>query len=268
MGQAGEPQPEHGTGAAISIENRQGQSDFVLLVDHASNVIPPEYGDLGLSAEARVAHIAWDPGALGTAREMARLMDAPLIYPLVSRLIIDCNRQHDAHDLIPAVSETTRIPGNENLTDEEKQKRIALAHAPFHAAAEAVLAERDARGQASIVVSVHTYTPVYKGVSRPWEIGIIAAEDRRLADFLIRELEAEGGLTVGDNEPYSPADGVYYTVNRHGESQGRACVMIEVRNNELVTAEQEREWGARLARILEAARARIGLSGGKGSGNA
>ncbi|NBN79122.1 N-formylglutamate amidohydrolase [Microvirga tunisiensis] len=237
-------------GTAVSVENRNGSSDYVLVCDHASNFIPEAYGDLGLSAEARVAHIAWDPGALGTAQEMARLLDAPLVYPRISRLIIDCNRDHAAHDLIPAISETTRIPGNENLGEEERKQRIALAHAPFHSAIETLVAERARAGKRSVIVSVHTYTPVYKGVARPWEIGIIADKDRRLGDAMIAALKAPGDLTVGDNEPYSPADGVYYTLTRHGEAHGRACAMIEIRNSDVATPEAEKQWGQRLGKIL------------------
>jgi predicted N-formylglutamate amidohydrolase len=237
-------------GTRVSIENRSGSSDYVLVCDHASNFIPEAYGDLGLSAEARVAHIAWDPGALGTAQEMSRLLDAPLVYPRISRLIIDCNRDHAAHDLIPAISETTRIPGNENLSEQDRKQRIELAHVPFHSAIETLVAERALAGKRSVIVSVHTYTPVYKGVSRPWEIGIIADKDRRLGDALIAALKAPGDLTVGDNEPYSPADGVYYTLTRHGESRGRACAMIEIRNTDVATPEAEKAWGQRLGKIL------------------
>ncbi|WP_439527663.1 N-formylglutamate amidohydrolase [Pannonibacter sp.] len=242
--------PLAGNGTPVSVENRNGKSDYVLVCDHASNFIPEAYGDLGLSAEARVAHIAWDPGALGTAQEMSRLLDAPLVYPLVSRLIIDCNRDHAAHDLIPAVSETTRVPGNESISDEDRKRRIDLVHVPFHATIDALVAERTQAGRRSVIVSVHTYTPVYKGVPRPWEIGIIADTDRRLGDAMIAALKAPGDLTVGDNEPYSPADGVYYTLTRHGESQGRACAMIEIRNTDVATAEAEQMWGQRLGKIL------------------
>ena len=152
---------------------------------------------------------------------MAAALDAVLVQSCVSRLVIDCNRPLDAPDLIPAVSETTEIPGNRNLGADERARRIALAHAPFHEAIDDVVAERLKAGRQTRIVSVHSFTPIYKGVRRPWHIGIIHDDDRRLAEPLIEALKAMS-VTVGVNEPYSPADRVYYTLERHARSRGLA----------------------------------------------
>jgi predicted N-formylglutamate amidohydrolase len=235
----------------VAVENRAGRGTFVVLCDHASNFVPPEYRALGLGAAQLETHVAWDPGALGVARELARQLDAPLVRATVSRLVIDCNRPLDAPDLIAAVSETTAIPGNALLTDEERRRRIAFVHAPYHAAIEAIVDARLDAATPTALVAVHSFNPVYRGVKRPWDIGILFDRDRTLADPLIGALKAEG-LRVGVNEPYSPADRVYYTLTRHAESRGLAAVMIEIRNDLIGDAESESRWGTRLARVLSA----------------
>ena len=127
---------------AAKVTNRKGSSPFVFVCDHASNFIPEEYGTLGLDAADLTRHIAWDPGALPVAQRVAAALDAALVESCISRLVIDCNRPLDAPDLIWEVSETTEIPGNRNLDADERAKRIAHAHAPFHDLIDSVIAER------------------------------------------------------------------------------------------------------------------------------
>lgn len=241
---------EQSLSESVRITNRGGRSPYVLLCDHASNAVPPQYGTLGLEPSDLTRHIAWDPGALPVAARMASLLDATLVESCVSRLVIDCNRAPDAPDLVAAVSETTRIPGNEALSAEERARRIALAWTPFHDAIESVIEERLAAGRETRLVSVHSFTPVYKGVSRPWQIGVLHDEDTRLAAPLIAALRAEDTLMVGANKPYSPADGVYFTLERHGRSRGLPCVMIEIRNDEIADEDSQRRWGDLLGSIL------------------
>jgi len=243
----------------VIVENREAGGNFVILCDHASNHIPGPFGNLGLSHEEQQDHIAWDPGAIGVAREMARLMDAPLIYPTISRLIVDCNRPEDAPDLIPAISESTRVPGNQNVDQDELVLRLNMSHRPFHNTIEDVLSERRSRGQSTALVSVHTFTATYRDVPRPWEIGVLSHQDRRLADPLIAALKAKTSYCVGDNEPYAPKDRVYYTLDRHGEQNGLPSVMLEIRNNEVRDPKAERLWAELLAENLLTAHA--GLEG-------
>ncbi|NVK35224.1 MAG: N-formylglutamate amidohydrolase [Rhodobacteraceae bacterium] len=234
----------------VTIINSGGSSPFVLVCDHASNFIPDTLGDLGLSEADRKAHIAWDPGALGVSLVLSKLLDAPLVYSNVSRLVIDCNRSVDAHDLVPPCSELTDVPGNQNLTDAQRAERIALSHTPFHSAIDQVISERIAADKQTAVVSIHSYTPVYKGVQRPWEIGLIYGEDDALATPSLEALASSTNYSVGDNEPYAPSDGVYYTLNRHGTERGLKSLMIEIRNDEITTAEQEAAWAELLSPIL------------------
>lgn len=242
-----------------SVSNRMAAGPFIVVCDHASNHVPSKFGTLGLRSEDLARHIAWDPGALGVARELARLLDAPLAESRVSRLIVDCNRPLDAPDLISPLSETTEIPGNRNLDAAAWEERIAMSHRPFHAAVEKLVEDRLAAGLGCQMIAVHSFTPVYRDVSRPWHVGIIHDEDERLSAPLIAALRMQADIEVGDNQPYSPADRVYYTLERHGRSRGLACVMIEIRNDEIAAPEQQRSWAERLAPILRDASSAGGL---------
>ena len=231
------------------MENIQGAGAFVIVCDHASNVIPDDYAFLGLASKDRDTHIAWDPGALAVSRRLARMLDAPLVYSTISRLVIDCNRPLDAPDLIVETSETTRVPGNASLTDVERRRRIAAYYEPYHVAIDDLIGRRLAAGRRSALVAVHSFTPVYRGVARPWEVGVIFDRDRRLAAALIDGFQRMH-LKVGVNEPYSPADRVYYTLSRHAEARGLAAVMIEIRNDLIRTDPDAATWAERIGSVL------------------
>lgn len=246
LGEAPDSRP---TGT-VSVTNPSGSGRVVLLCDHASRYVPAEYGTLGLASSELERHIAWDPGALPVSLMLSRLLDAPLVAAGMSRLIIDCNRPLDAPDLIPEISETTEIPGNRDLTPAERERRVGIAHAPFHAAIDKLLKQRAAARLESWLVSVHSFTPVYRQVARPWQIGILHDDDERLSRPMIEILARVPGLMVGDNQPYSPADRVYYTLARHSRAHRLRSVMIEIRNDEIVAEAGQRRWAERLAAIL------------------
>ncbi|MCV0393923.1 MAG: N-formylglutamate amidohydrolase [Rhizobiaceae bacterium] len=235
----------------VRLSRRDGTSPYVVVCDHASNFVPPAFASLGLTKTDLLRHIAWDPGALGVARALSDRLDAPLVESRVSRLVVDCNRALDAPDLVAATSEGTPVPGNSGLSAAARQERIDLAHAPFHRALDALIGERLAEGRQVLVVSVHSFTPVYGGVARPWHVGIVHDDEDRLSAPLLAALRDLPDLTVGDNQPYSPADRVYYTLERHARSRGLACVMIEIRNDEIADEAGQRVWGERLAGMLE-----------------
>jgi len=235
-----------GADDVVTVVNRQGGASCLLVCDHASNRMPEGYGTLGLPPEEMTNHTAWDPGALEVARHLSRLMDAPLVASNVSRLVIDCNRAFTAANLIAETAEGKPVPGNLGLDVDERTHRITAYHEPFHDAIDTLLAERPF----AAVVSVHSFTPVFFGKARPWHIGILHDADARLADVLMRRLEAAPGIVAGRNEPYSPADGVYYTLERHGTSQGLAAVMIEIRNDRLRDPGSAAEWAELLAPAL------------------
>lgn len=227
----------------------------MLVCDHASNRIPAPYGNLGLKPHQRLTHIAWDPGALAVSLQLADLLDAPLVQSTVSRLVVDCNRGPRAVDLIPVVSERTDIPANVGLPDSERAARLAAYHAPFHAAIDAVLDQRLHEGREAILVAIHSFTPTYKDVPRPWPIGLIPGIEEALTRALQAALATEDPtLNIGWNEPYAARKEVTHTVEEHGDRRGLPTTMIEIRHNEILEPAGVALWSGRLARALEAAR--------------
>jgi predicted N-formylglutamate amidohydrolase len=225
----------------------------LLLCEHASNHIPSDYRALGLSDVDMERHIAWDIGALALARQLSAMLDAPLAHATYSRLLLDLNRDVSAPDSIVEYSEDTAIPGNLGLPSPERRLRQLALYDPFHREVDALISGRLADGLHTAVVSVHSFTPRYNGVMRPWHVGVISQDDRSLADILLASLRSEAALVVGDNEPYGPQDGVYHSVGRHGQSRGLPCAMIEVRNDLLADEPAQRQWAERLQRALQSA---------------
>jgi predicted N-formylglutamate amidohydrolase len=239
------------------VENPDGIGPFVIVCDHASNCIPAEYQSFGFADDALQTHIAWDPGALAVARLLSASFDATLFWPDVSRLVIDCNRAPGASSLIVVESEGRPVPANRDLNEDERSRRLDRIHTPYHAAIDACLTRRQASRLTTSLIAIHSFTPVYLGRARPWQIGIVFGDDRRLADLLIHRLKTDTALMVGINEPYSPADQVYYTVERHAAPLGLPAAMIEIRNDEIGDDAGQQSWADRLATILVAAEPRL-----------
>jgi predicted N-formylglutamate amidohydrolase len=247
---------------AANIETNRGQSTvrivgadrpgaFVITCDHASHYIPPHYQTLGLSDADLLRHIAWDIGALALSEHLAEALDAPLLHPTISRLLLDVNRHPDAHDSIPETSENTTIPGNTGLDGEERRRRRNRIYAPYHDAIAELIATRLKQRRPTAVIAIHSFTPVYRDHARPWQIGVLSHRDRRMADSLLAALRtSDATLEVGDNEPYAPENGVYHTLDRHAEAHGLPCVMIEVRNDLISEPSGQRAWADRLAPLL------------------
>ena len=164
--------------------------------------------------------------------------------------MIDCNRDPHAPDAIPETGEGVPVPGNRGIGEDERLRRAALAHEPYHRAIDELTAERSVGGAEPVFVAVHTFTPVYFGKPRPWHVGIIHDADERLAGPLAARLAERRDLTVGVNEPYSPEDRVYYTLARHATSKGFMAAMIEIRNDLVTTSDLCRHWGDLLSSVI------------------
>ncbi len=235
--------------------NEQGASPFVLICEHASNFVPPHLNRLGLSEADLQRHIAYDLGAAEVARLLSRLLDAPLILQRYSRLIYDCNRSPESAGAIPMVSEAFQIPGNVDLSPEEKAARILQVCRPFHHALERHLDGRAAAGKVTGLVSIHSFTRVYNGKRRAVDLGLLFDRDVTLAHALMKSFP---DINTQLNEPYGPKDGVMHLMNLHGAPRGLQHLMVEICNDLIETERKQQQWAQRLSVPLIQAAAKLG----------
>ena len=220
---------------SFQVVNATGSSSVVLVCEHASNFIPAAFDNLGLSPDLLDAHVVWDPGALGVARQLADRLDAALVAGTVSRLVYDCNRPPGAVDAMPTRSEVVDILGNVGLAQEERDSRFQTYYVPFKSA----LSEQIARTNNPIIVTVHSFTPTYYGVARAVEIGVLHDTDTLLADAMMQTAERHTPADVQCNQPYGVGDGVTHTLKEHAISGGHLNVMLEIRNDLIQTAKAQ-----------------------------
>ena len=235
-----------------------GASPLLLVCDHAGRRIPRRLNNLGLSEKELLRHIAWDPGIDGVARHLSERLDAQLIMQPYSRLVIDCNRPPGSAESIVTISDATRIPGNENLSADDAAQRAREIFTPYHSTIARQLDARKNAGRPVMLISLHSFTPVYGGYARPWQAGVLYNRYRALADALRAQLAAPGDLIVGDNEPYTVDDDTDYTVPVHGEQRGIVHVAIEIRQDLIGDEAGQSYWGNRLADVLPKAAASLG----------
>jgi len=230
--------------------NAAGTSPFLLTSDHYGRILPRALGDLGIPESELVRHIGWDIGIAGVAERLAGMLDAHLIAQRYSRLVIDCNRPPAAASSIPVISEATAIPGNEAISDAERAARRREIFEPYHHHIDATIGQRLHDKRPTILVSLHSFTPVYAGVARPWHIAALYNRDTVLPQLLLKHLREEGDLVVGDNEPYAVSDLTDYTIPVHGEARGLVNTGIEIRQDLIADQSGQRQWAERLARIF------------------
>lgn len=247
--------------SVVDVFNPSGAGDFVLVCEHASNHIPAEFNKLGLSDDALTKHIAWDPGALAVARALSSRLDAPLVEQHVSRLLYDCNRPPAAPSAVSVESEFQKIPGNIGLSEPDRQMRIDRFYEPFCAALTACLDRR----RTPVIVTVHSFTPVFMGVKRHVDIGILHDADSRFADQMLKVAEGEKTLVVARNDPYGPDDGVTHTLVEHGLSRRLLNVMLEIRHDLIDDAATQQAMAERLSQWLVAALAQCEPAAGHSS---
>ncbi|MGH6924333.1 MAG: N-formylglutamate amidohydrolase [Propylenella sp.] len=234
-----------------SYELLDGNLDGGLLIvaDHAANFIPQEYANLGLPESELQRHIACDVGVGPLSRDLAERLRAPAILATFSRLLIDPNRGEDDPTLIMRLSDGTIVPGNARVDTAERERRLARFYRPYHAVVARTIDTMLATGQVPAILSIHSYTPVWKGEKRPWHAGILWDRDPRFSCALLTSLRAEHGLRVGDNEPYSGAL-KHDTMYRHGSERGLAHALLEVRNDLIAAPAGVLEWADRLEPLL------------------
>ena len=230
------------------IEGEDRSSQVVIICDHATNTVPEfvNRGDLGISATDMARHIAYDVGALGVSKRLAEHLNAPLIYSNFSRLVIDPNRGEDDPTLVMQLYDGTIIPANRNISEDATTLRKERCYRPYHTALEGILSQRTN----PIILSIHTFTKQLNGYGpRPWQVGVLYAQDNRMAQPLIKQLQAQSDLCVGDNQPYSgnlKGD----TMEYHALRRGRIHALIEIRNDLIETKADQHVWADKLAPIL------------------
>jgi predicted N-formylglutamate amidohydrolase len=234
--------------APVTIGHFGRSGPFFLACDHAGRRIPASLGQLGVPESELLRHIAWDIGIWGVSVRLARALDCFLIGQPYSRLVIDNNRPLTSPTLIPAVSESTPIPGNAALSEAERTVRIHQVFRPYHDRIEREIAAR--AGLDLLFVAMHSFTDVYKGVARPWHCGVLFNRDQGISRAMLELLRAEPGLVVGENEPYSVSDESDYSAPVHAERRGLPYLELEIRQDLIGSEEGQEEWAARLARLL------------------
>jgi predicted N-formylglutamate amidohydrolase len=234
----------------IVVLNEAGHSDIVLICEHASNHMPAEYAGLGLPPQELLRHIAWDIGAEAVARGLSARLDAPCFLGTCSRLLIDLNRPLDSPTSILVRSESTDIPGNAALSDEERRRRVEQVFTPFHTRVAAHLDARDQRRKKTRIVAIHSFTPVFLGNVRPWHASVLFGRSRDFASTIIDRLARDAALTIGANQPYVIDRMEDYAIPVHGEDRGYPAILVEIRQDLIGAEAGIAEWTERLAAAL------------------
>ena len=232
----------------VMIGHPAGISPFLLTCDHAANQIPARLSSLGLPEHEIARHIGWDIGIWKVSQIVAAGLDAFLIGQAYSRLVIDCNRPTTSPTSIPELSELTAIPGNIGLNDDQRMERVREVFQPYH---DRITHTLDARGQLpTALVAMHSFTPIYKGVARPWHAGVLFNQDLGLSHILLDLLRSDPDLCVGENEPYSVSNVSDYTAPVHAEARGLPYLEIEIRQDLIEHEVGQQEWADKLIRLL------------------
>jgi predicted N-formylglutamate amidohydrolase len=236
--------------APFEVQDGDGRSPVLIICDHAGRLIPRSLGSLGLTEDQQASHIGWDIGAVGVARRLGAALGARTVWQRYSRLVIDCNRPLEAADSITPRSERTEIPGNQSLGPEAAEERAREIFHPYHREIRAALDQRHAAGRPTVLVAMHSFTPVFLGRARPWHVGVLYNRDSRVAAPLLQALRQEGDLVVGDNEPYAVGDLTDYSIVHHGERRGIPHVEIEIRQDLIADEQGQQAWAERFARLF------------------
>lgn len=244
-------------GEAFEIVNPGGASAVLLVCEHASKFIPASLENLGLDAQTANSHVAWDPGALSVAKHLSTTLDASLIAATVSRLVYDCNRPPEAAGAMPAKSEIFPIAGNRNIPPGEKTARITEVYVPFTNAIQNAIAARTEAGRTTVIVTIHSFTPIYFGEKRKVELGVLHDQDATLADAM---LAIPSTMKVQRNQPYGPDDGVTHTLKLHALPNGLLNVMIEIRNDLIATNGDQKKVAKELSDMISQALDTLRLS--------
>ena len=246
------PDIEHTTVAhdPFSVVNPEGAAPVLIICDHASRHVPPEYDNLGLPESRLSQHIAWDIGAGEVSRRLAALLDAPAVLCGTSRLVIDCNRLFGDDSSMPASSDGVTIPGNAAIDEAERQRRISRYFHPYHDKISRRINRHLQHDRRLALISIHSFTPEMDGFQRPWHVGLLWDQDQSLAAPIVRELRRDPDLVVGENQPYAGANPPGYALDAHAADNGLPIAVFEIRQDLIETEQGAERWADILAAAL------------------
>lgn len=245
----------------FTVHREAGASPLFFIGDHAGRALPRALGSLGVSESELQRHIAWDIGVEQVGLRLSSQLDACFVSQAYSRLVIDCNRAPGHPTSIASRSERTDVPGNVGLSAEQAEQRAAEIFHPYHDRVRALLDARAQAGRSTLLVALHSFTPVFMEQSRRWHAGVLYQHDARLPHVMLSLLRGEAGLVVGDNEPYAVTDTSDYSIHVHGLQRGLLHVELEVRQDLIAESAGQTEWAERLGRLLRAACGELGIVG-------
>lgn len=254
---SGVPESDVSIDNSVDVINGEGAGGVLLTCEHASNIIPARFENLGLVADALSRHIAFDAGALPLAKTLSNTLDSPLVASTISRLIYDVNRPLESPTAIVETSDGWAIPGNAGLSEEERLSRYQLCYLPFHEVVAKQIQKASDQAPIQAMVMIHSFSPIYDNKERDVEIGILHDEDSRLADILFDVIGDDRSYIVRRNDPYGPADGVTHTLKRHAIEKNIPNVMFEIRNDLLKTKSDQQDMSVWLADLLDASLAKL-----------
>jgi predicted N-formylglutamate amidohydrolase len=236
---------------AFTVVNDGGKASVLIICDHASAHVPLVYGGLGLAADQLGRHIAWDIGAGDVSGRLAGLLDAPAVLCGTSRLVIDCNRPFWSDGSIPRQSDGIAIPGNADLDEAERQRRVAQYFSPYHDEISRRIKEMKERAEYMALISIHSFTPVMDGFERPWHVGMLWDQDDSLAAPLIKALRRDRQLCIGENKPYDGSNPPGYALHAHAADNGLPIAVFEIRQDLIASEQGAAEWAGILADALK-----------------
>ena len=240
------------------VENAGARSPFLLIGDHAGVAVPATLGDLGLPPEEMARHIACDIGIADMGGILARALGASFIRQTYSRLVIDCNRAPGWDDSIPPISDGTMVPANQSLSPADAEGRRALIFQPYHDAITAALDQRLQASLPTVLISLHSFTPVMRGFVRPWTYGVLHEGRSPFSNAVLAELRGRlGEAVIGDNQPYSLSGETDYSAPFHAIARGLDYLEIEVRQDLIADADGQAQAASVLAEVLPAALAAL-----------
>jgi predicted N-formylglutamate amidohydrolase len=223
---------------------------MVLICDHASNLVPAELNDLGLPQAELQRHIAWDIGAAGITELLAARFDVPAVTCGTSRLVIDCNRHPTDRSAMPLVSDGTQVPGNLNLSESDRARRVAAYFTPYHDEIERVIQRKQADQPDLVFISIHSMTEAMAGIERPWQISFSWRDDARLSQPMIEVLRQRGDIVVGDNQPYDLDPAEDYSVPQHAIRRGLRHLQVEFRQDLVADSQGVADWAGKFGDAL------------------